>query len=161
MQPISLWEQTVGSGFNFQPMTPPNGSVLPSVQQGEVLGAWDWRTYRIYMVGCIVAKNLRIRYRCGQPPLNIPAADFATTAINIIDCQDALANYIAAMFGRARGANPQVVEFVEQEGDRCMGDMAEEWVRQSQSNPNRRIAYGGGGSGNDGNGSLGQSGVSS
>ena len=158
MQPLFLWEQTVGSGFPFQPMTAPNGSVLPSVLQGPYLGYWEWRTYRIYMVGSTQTKNLRLRYQSGQPPLDIPAADFATTAINILDCQDALANYMAAMFGRARGANPQVVQVIEQAGDDAMNDMAEEYVRQSQSIRNARLPYGDGGNDDEGNGTLGQSG---
>src|SRR5207253_1601752 len=88
MQPKFLWEQTVGSGFPFQPMTTPNGQTLPSVSQGPYLGFWEWRNYKIYMVGATQIKNLRLRYRSGQPPLDIPAADFATTSINIADCQD-------------------------------------------------------------------------
>ncbi len=158
MQPLFLWEQTVGSGFPFQPMSTPNGSVLPSVLQGPYLGYWEWRTYRIYMVGATQIKNLRLRYQSGQPPLDIPAADFATTAINILDCQDALANYMAAMFGRARGANPQAVDVIEKAGDDAMNDMAEEYVRQSQGTNNRRLAYGDGGNDENGNGTLGQSG---
>lgn len=158
MQPLYLWEQTVGSGFPFQPMTPPNGSVLPSVLQGPYLGFWEWRNYKIFMIGSTMIKNLRLRYQSGQPPLDIPPQDFATTAINILDSQDAIANYMAAMFGRARGANPKVVDDVEAEGDRCVSDMAEEYVRQSQSIQNRRIPYGDGGSNEGGNGTLGQSG---
>jgi hypothetical protein len=161
MQPLFLWEQTVGTGFDYQPMSPPNGSVLPSVLQGPNLCSWEWRTYRIYMVGATMLKNLRLRYQSGQPPLDIPPADFATTAINILDCQEALANMMAAMYGRARGANPQTIATIEQAAQDAVSDMAEEYVRQAQGNPNRRIPYGNGGSGsdNDGNGSLGQSGV--
>jgi len=161
MQPLFLWEQTVGTGFDYQPMDVPNGSVLPSVQQGPNLCAWDWRNYRIYMVGATMLKNLRLRYQSGQPPLDIPPADFATTSINILDCQEALANMMAAMYGRARGANPQTIASIDQAVEQAIDDMASEYVRQSQGNPNRRIPYGNGGSNNDGNGSLGQSGVGS
>jgi hypothetical protein len=157
LQPYVLWEQTVGAGFPFQPMTqPPEG--LPSVLQGAYLGMWEWRNYKICMVGATVAKNLRLRYQFSLSPLAVPAADFETTAVNVLDCQDALANYIAAMYGRARGANPKVVDDVEKEGDSCVDDMAAEYVRRSQTVQYRRIPYGEGGSNDGGNGTLGQSG---
>src|SRR5258707_14863354 len=157
LQPYVLEEQTVGSGFPFQPMTQPQEG-LPSVIQGNYLGMWEWRTYKIFMVGSNQAKNLRLRYQYSLTPLNVPAADFATTAVNVLDCQDALANYIAAMYGRARGANPQVVKDVEAEGDSCVDDMAAEYVRRSQTVQYRRPAYGEGGSNDGSNGAVGQSG---
>jgi hypothetical protein len=159
LQPYVLEEQSVGTGFPFQPMTQPQEG-LPSVLQGAYLGYWEWRNYKIYMVGSTLVKNLRLRYQYSFAPLNVPAADFASTSVQVLDCQDCLANYIAAMYGRARGANPKVVQDVEAEGDSCLSDMAEEYVRRSQTVQYRRLPYGAGGS-NDpdgGNGTIGQSG---
>jgi len=160
LQPYVVEEQTVGSALPFMPMAqPPEG--LPSVMQGSLLGMWEWRNYKIYMVGSILAKNIRLRYQFANVPLNVPAADFDTTSIPIIDCQDALANYIAAMFGRARGANPQAVEAIEAAGDDAMNDMVFEWIRRAQTVTYRRPAYGGGGSNDTGDGMLGSTDVSS
>ena len=158
LQPYVLWEQTVGSEFNFNPMDQPQEG-LPSVLQGPNLCMWEWRNYKIYMVGATQNKNLRLRYQFSQVPLNVPAEDFDSTTIPILDCQDSFANYIAAMYGRAGGANPKVVDDVEAAGDAAMNDMAEEYVRRSQTVTYRRIPYGGGGSNDSGNGTLGQSGV--
>ncbi len=158
MQPLFLWEQSVGTGFPFQPMTIPNGSVLPSVIQGAYLGFWEWRTYRIYMVGSTQVKNLRLRYQSGQPPLFVPPEDFATTAVNILDCQEAIACDMAVQFGSSRGANEQALLRMEKRRDEAISDMAEEYVRQSQGTNNRRVAYGEGGSDDGSNGALGQSG---
>jgi hypothetical protein len=157
LQPYVLEEQTVGSGFPFQPMTQPQDG-LPSVLQGSYLGFWEWRNYKICMVGSTLTKNLRLRYQYSLAPLDVPAANFANTAVQVLDCQDALANYIAAMYGRARGAKPEVVAAVEAEGDSCVDDMAAEFVRRSQTVQYRRIPYGEGGSNEGGNGTLGQSG---
>jgi hypothetical protein len=157
LQPYVVEEQTVGTGFPFVPMAQP-AEGLPSVLQGSMLEMWEWRNYKIYMVGSIVTKNLRIRYQYSNVPLNVPAADFDVTSVPIIDCQDALANYIAAMFGRARGANPQAVAALEAAGDDAMNDMAFEYVRRAQTVTYRRPAYGSGGSNDGGNGTLGQTG---
>jgi hypothetical protein len=157
LQPYLVWEQTVGTGFPFQPMAQPQEG-LPSVIQGPYFGMWEWRNYGIYMVGSTQIKNLRLRYQSGQPPINVPAADFATTAINIIDSTDALALDMALQFGGARGANPQILASIAQRRDEAISDMAAEYVRRSQTVSYRRAAYGEGGSNDGGNGALGQSG---
>lgn len=157
VQPYLVWEQTVGSGFPFQPMTQPSEG-LPSVLQGPYLGLWEWRNYGIYMVGSNMVKNLRLRYLSGQPPLNVPAADFPNTVVNIMDSQEALALDMAIQYGTSRGANPQAIANLTKRRDEAIDDMASEYVRRSQTVQYRRYPYGNGGSNEGGNGIIGSSG---
>lgn len=157
LQPYVVQEQVVGSGFAFIPMIQPDEGI-PSMLQGPYFGYWEWRNYAIYMPGSISVENIRLRYQSGQPPLDIPPADFSSTAINIMDCQEALANMMAAMYGRARGANPQVLASIDKAAEDAIDDMAEEYVRRSQTVAYRRPAYGDGGSNDSGNGVLGGTG---
>jgi len=157
LQPYLVQEQTIGSGFPFTPMAQPEEG-LPSAIQGPMLKMWEWRNYKIYMIGSTQAKNLRLRYQSGQPPLDVPAADFDTTAVGIIDCEDAMAFLMVGLYGASRGANPQVLLGLEQKADAAISDMALEYVRRSQTVTYRRTAYGEGGSNDGGNTNLGQAG---
>jgi hypothetical protein len=85
-------------------------------------------------------------------PLDVPPADFAKTAINIIDSQEALAYHMAGMYANARGA--QAVEGLLAQRDDAISDMANEWVRRGQTVRLTRQPYPSGGSGNV-NGVLG------
>jgi hypothetical protein len=157
MQVFVVQEQTAGTGNPFVPMNQPQEGLV-SAWQGPWLGMWEWRQYQINMVGSTQTKNLRIRYQSGQPPLDVPAADFSSTAINILDCEDALAYMIAAQYASARGAAD--VPTLEAKADDIIGDMAAEWVRRQQTVNYSRPSYGGGGSGDaGGSGGLGQTGA--
>jgi hypothetical protein len=159
MQPYRLWEQTAGTNVPFMPMTQPQQG-LPASFQGQWLGFWEWRNYHIYMIGSLQTKNLRIRYQSGQPPLNVPASQFASTNVNILDCDDAIANLMAEMYGRRNGADPESIKGVRADADEAIDEMVQEYVRRSQTVNYRRPPYNGGGSndGNDGDGIVGQSG---
>lgn len=142
LQVTDVWEQTADSDLPFGPMIQPEGG-LPSVFQGSNLGVWEWRQYRIYMVGSILNKNIRLRYLSGQPPFNTPPADFDTTIVNILDCDEAMAYDIAGQYARARGADAKPMFDGR---DEALDDMANEWVRRSQTVNYRRPAYEGAGS---------------
>lgn len=148
MQPYEVSEQIVGSGLEFEPMSQPQGGIA-STNQGPYMGVWEWRDYGIYMPGSTQAKNLRLRYKSTLMPLDVPPTDFPTTAINIIDSADALAYHMAAMYANARGA--AAVEGLIQQRDDAIFDMANEFVRRSQSVQYRRQAYGGDSRGSSGN----------
>jgi hypothetical protein len=154
MQPLLLQEQTVGTNTPFAPMIQPEEGI-PSCFQGAQIRLWEWRNYALYMPGSTNSKNLWLRYTSGQPPLNVPAASFSTTAINILDSTDALARLVAIQYGRARGAAPDVLQGVQLETDGIISDMAEEYVRRAQTVAYRRPAYGQSGRGGGSSG-LGQ-----
>lgn len=154
MQPYEVSEQTVGTNLEFTPMSQPQGGIA-STLQGPYLGVWEWRDYKIAMPGSIQAKNLRLRYKSTQVPLNVPPEDFSSTSINIVDCHEAIAYHMAAMYANARGA--QAVEGLIAQRDEAIFEMANEFVRRSQGVRYRRAPYPSGGP-SDVNGVLGGSG---
>ena len=146
MQPYELWEQNSGSGLPFQPMVQPEGG-LPSIIQGPRLGIWEWRNYRIYMVGSTQTKNLRLKYKAGVPQYNVAPSAFATTHVGIADCKTALANRIEIGYGTPRGADPAALAACEKAAEDAESEMAAEYVRQQQTVVYRRKPYQEGGSG--------------
>jgi hypothetical protein len=153
VQPLEVSEQMVGSNVQFTGMTPMRG--IPSVIQGQWLQYWEWRNYGIYMPGATQAKNLRLRYTAGQPPINAPASSFASTSINILDSGDVLADMIAAQYAFARGGATTELAALKEEIDDTISDMAQEYIRSAQSLVIRRIPYGGPEGGNTTLGSSG------
>jgi hypothetical protein len=151
-------QRQTGSNLNFAEMIPAQGG-LPSGYQNNWLGMWEWRAYQIFMNGSLVQQDISLRYTQGQPPLNAPAADFADTAINIQDSQEALAYWIALQYGHARGASPTAMTYAQQKFDEAIDDMASEFVRQQQNITYRRESYQGGGSNNEQSTSLGSTGT--
>jgi hypothetical protein len=151
MQPYEVWEQdTACPNIPFQLMGQPQGGI-DSMDQGPYMGVWEWRNYAVYMPGSTVTKNLRLRYNSTQVPLNVPATSFDTTAINIIDCEDAIAYEMAAIYAEGRGA--EAVKSLREQRDDAIFEMALEYVRRSQGINYRRKPYGGdsrSGSGNVG-----------
>ena len=145
MQPYTVRARVSGSNLQFTPL-PQAQEGLPSAYQNNWMGMWEWRGYAIYLSGSLQAYDLMIRYQSGQPPLNTPPADFATTQINIIDCQDAIANLMAEMYGRARGANPAAIQGVQAAAEEAIDEMAQEYIRRGQTVTYQRNSYQGGGS---------------
>jgi hypothetical protein len=144
MQVLEVQERGTGTNLPFSPMSQPEGG-LQSRFQYQRNGAWEWRNYKIWLNGATQLTDLRIRYQAGLPPLNVPAADFETTTVNILDCQDVVANSMVYIFGRGRGAAD--LTSVKEDRDEAMDDMANDWVRRSQSIIYRRQPYGGAESG--------------
>lgn len=152
-QLLNVSERGTGTNLPFTPMRGVQDG-LPSRMQLARQSQWEWRKYQLYMVGATQSVDLRLRYQAGLPPLVVPATQFAQTTVNILDCQDVIANHIVFMFAAARGAQDTAV--VTAARDDAMNDMANDWVRRSQSVVYRRQAYQDS-SGNDG-GYLGQTG---
>lgn len=148
-QPYELWEQNPGSGLPFAPMMQPEGG-MPSVIQGPNLIMWEWRNYRIYMVGATQNKTLRLKYKAGIPTLNVPASAFATTKVGIIDCATSLANRIAVQYGASKGASPDAMQLAIAAAEDAEDDMAAAYIRRQQTIVYRRQAYKQGGSENSG-----------
>jgi len=154
IQPLEVAEQTLGTNLPFSVMTEPGS--IHSMNQGNFLSVWEWRNYGIYMPGSLLAKNLRLRYTSGQPPLNIPSSSFASTSVNIVDSQEALAYLIAAQYALARGGASPDVAALKAQADEVIGEMALEFVRRSQGVQYRRPAYQSSGGNNVTLGSTGQ-----
>jgi hypothetical protein len=140
MQVYVVRQRVTGSNLQFKVM-PQSQEGLPSGYQNNWLGMWEWRQYAIWMNGSLQAQDIMIRYQSGQPPINAPAADFASTPIYIIDSQDAIANLMAAKYGRARGGAPEGIKSCEDEAEEAIGEMALEYIRRGQTVTYSREAY--------------------
>jgi hypothetical protein len=153
LQPYFLEEQTVGTNVPFVPMAQPQEGVQSCIQ-GQRLGVWQWKGYRIYMPGSLVAKNIRVTYKCGQPPLDVAPSDFSTAVVNILDSESALAYYVAEQYALARGgADPEKMAAGAED---AINDMVQEWVRRGQSVTYRRQPYHGSNTGGSTTGSVGE-----
>ena len=145
MQVYTVRQRQTGSNLQFTPMRQAQEG-LASAYQNNWLGMWEWRQYAIWLNGSLVPQDLMIRYQSGQPPISVVPAAFASTPIFILDCVDALANLMAGMYGRARGANPVSIKSVEDKADEYIDAMALEYIRRQQTVTYQRQSYQGGGS---------------
>lgn len=160
MQVYVVRQRVTGSNLQFAPMIQAQEG-LPSAYQNQWMGMWEWRNYKIYMNGSLQATDIMIRYQSGQPPINVPVESFDTTPIYLIDCQEAIANHMAAMYGRGRGADKEAIDGVLADAATAIDEMALEYIRRGQTVTYRREDYQGGGSNNIGNTSVGTTGVTS
>ncbi len=159
MQVYVVRQRVTGSNLPFK-VIPQSQEGLPSGYQNNWLGMWEWRQYAIWMNGSLQAQDIMIRYQSGQPPINAPAADFATTPIYIIDSQDAIANLMAANYGRRNGGSAEGIKSCEDEAAEAIDEMALEYIRRGQTVTYSRQDYQGGGSNNELNTGLGSTGNS-
>jgi hypothetical protein len=158
MQVYLVRQRVTGSGLPFV-VVPEAAGGLQSGFQNQWLGQWEWRQYAIWLNGSLQPQDLMIRYLSGQPPINVPAANFASTPIFILDSADALAYLMASDYGSARGANPAVIARVEKKADDFIDEMALEYIRRSQTQNFQRLSYQGGGSNVQGDTGLGSTGT--
>lgn len=136
--PFVLRERATGSDNDFVKMHQPMES-LPSRPQGAVFGEWEWRNDMICMVGATEARDLQMRYEARLPLIGTNA-NFAQTKIQIRDSADALAFYVAALFGGARGSAqaPAVMQMAEARA----GQMVVRYARRDQRIQFRRRSFG-------------------
>jgi len=158
VQPIRLRQRLTGSNLEFVDMGEPQQG-LPSGYQNQWFGGWEWRNYQIWMNGSLQTQDLMLRFTTGQPQMAAPPADFDATPIYIMDSTDALANYVAKLYGGARGANAEQIAEVKADAESAVDEMALEYVRRAQEVQYRRGPYRGGGSNTSGNTSLGSTGT--
>ena len=158
MQVQVVRQRLTGSNLQFTPMAQAQQG-LPSAYQNNWLGLWEWRGYAIWLNGSLQSQDIMIRYLSGQPPINAPAASFATTSINILDCQDAVANLMAGMYGSSRGAGDAQLAKVAADAEQAIDEMAAEYIRRQQNVNYQRVSYQGGGSNTTENTTLGSTGT--
>lgn len=158
MQPYVVRQRVTGSNLQFTPMKQAQEG-LPSGFQNSWLGMWEWRAYALWFNGSLQAQDIMIRYQSGQPPINAPAVSFPTTPIYIIDSQDAIANKMAAIYGRRNGGDADGIKSCEADSETAIDEMAQEYIRRGQTVTYQRESYQGGGSNNELNVSLGSTGT--
>lgn len=137
---IALWERESGVGADFVPMKQvPAG--LPGVLQGTRMGMWEMRQGAIWMPGCTLATDIRIRARIGWPaPVYSSNLDFTTTYVPILDCGNAVAAKMRILYA-ARFA-PEQYPLAIAEEKRLMDKLRLEVVRGMQWTENERMPYG-------------------
>lgn len=165
-----MWERTNGSNNPFTEMVQAEFG-LPSRSQTMYLGDWEWRggssqgndptsgpnfTDGVFMVGCLQATDVRMRMRVSLPAaVSGNGSDFASLQVPVLDCVDAVANYIAGFYTAARGEDdPEVLgrsKLLMDAGDMYTAELANQQIRQKQAVPYRRQAYGSSNWGNTGN----------
>ena len=159
---VKMWERINGTGNPFGEMVQALDG-LPSRNQVQYLGDWEWRggstkgndptgtptTYSdgVYMVGCVQATDVRLRMIVSLPAqVSGDGTDFASLQIPVLDCEDAVANYIAGFYTAARGEDdPDVLgrsKILMDAGDQYTMELANRQIRQKQSVPYQRIPYG-------------------
>ena len=158
LQVYTVRQRQTGSNLQFVPM-PQCQQGLPSAYQNQWMGQWEWRRYAIWMNGSLQTQDLMIRYKQGQPPINVAPELFAETPIYILDSTDALAYLMAESYGRARGADPQEIASCKADAEEAIDEMALEYVRRQQTVNYARPSYEGGGSNADGSTALGSTGT--
>lgn len=154
---LKMWERTNGSGNPFGEMHQAQNG-LPSRAQLPYLGDWEWRGGLVevssvpvfgdgvYMVGCVLATDVRMRRRVSLPAqVSGSGSDFASLQIPVLDCTDAVANYIAGFYTAARGEDdPDVLgrsKIFMDAGDSYTMELANQQIRQKQAVDYQREAY--------------------
>ena len=155
---LKMWERTNGSGNPFTEMTQAQFG-LASRNQVSSLSDWEWRGGSVvvsgnpvfgdgvYMCGCVLATDVRMRLRVSLPSqVSGTGSDFASLQIPVLDCVDAVANYIAAFYTAARGEDdPDVLgrsKIFMDAGDGYTMELANQQIRQKQAVPYQRTPYG-------------------
>ena len=158
IQPQVVRQRTSNANQQFVPMCQAMEG-LCSAYPGQGFGQWEWRNYQIWFNGSTQVNDMNLRFTTGQPPINAPAEDFDITPIYIMDCQDAVAAYVAKLYGNARGANPQQIAAVDQMFNDAIDEMALEYIRQQQTANYHRQPYGGSNSSSSNESGVGSPGI--
>ena len=137
---LKLWERWSGSENVFVPMTPVAGG-LGGVYQVQRMGTWEMRQNAIWMPGCLVAVDLRIRCTITFPDfLNPTAIDFTTAYVPVLDCQNAIVAKMVVLY--AKRFAPEQYQMAVTEDARMIDKLKLEVVRQQQMTDYQRTAYG-------------------
>lgn len=141
---LRMWERQTGTNTNFIPMYPAKFG-LPSRNQSAILGDWEYRQDGIYMVGSTQTTDIRYRAII-QLPAQVSGAgtDFASISVPILDCTDALAYKIAAIYraARAQGGDLEMASDYRQKAKQQVDELILRQVRSQQGTNYQRVPYG-------------------
>jgi hypothetical protein len=97
LYPLEMWERQSGSIYPFGKMRQSEGALAPQ-NQVQALGEWEWRTDGIWMHGATGYMDIRLRYVLTFADLAFSSINWETTYVPILDCQEAVADKIAALY---------------------------------------------------------------
>jgi hypothetical protein len=137
---LAMWERQTGSNNDFYPMAPaPFG--LPSILQGNTMGFWEMRQGQIWMTGCLLETDLRIRARITYPTAPYSSTlNFATAYVPILDSRNAIAAKMRIQY--ATRFAPEQYQLAIAEEMRMMDKLKLEVIRAMQANENQRAEFG-------------------
>jgi hypothetical protein len=104
IMPLFMWERTHNTNNEFEPMYEAQFGI-PTAQQTTALAFWEWREEKIWCMGCLIPKDVRIRYIAALPLVDDTVTDLAQLSVPIQDCERALAMKLARDYGFPRGAD--------------------------------------------------------
>jgi hypothetical protein len=137
-----MWERWSGNQISFSPMTPaPFG--LPPLYQTQCMGQWEVRQNAIWMPGCLVSTDLRLRCRITYPdfqefnPANI---NFDTAYVPILGCTNAVAAKMLVLY--AGRFAPELKPQTEADDEKYIFKLKLEVVRNMQNTEYQRQQYG-------------------
>jgi hypothetical protein len=141
---VRMWERQTGSNNDFVPMYPAKFG-LPSRNQTMVLGDWEYRQDGIYMLGSL--NTMDVRYRAIiQLPAQVSGdgTDFASISVPILDCTDAIAYDLAAVYrgARAQGGDLELAKDYANTAQVQTRALALRQIRSQQAIDYRSPAYG-------------------
>ena len=144
LSPLKMGERITGTNAPFTPMH----CGIDGIQTGWVRGIynrrWEWRENRLYLLGAIGQTDLQIRHLKGIPPIAaIGNTPWYYLPLPVVGCETAVACYIAARVGSARG--PEFVADMKAEAQQQADYVFNDQARADQRVNVRRIPHGRGG----------------
>lgn len=138
---LAVWERESNVGESFSPMR--NAAFgLPGCMQGQRMGQWEMREGIMWMPGCLMQTDLRIRCRIEYPSFLNPATiNFASAYVPILGCANAVASKM--MINYAMRFSPDLYGMAVSEEARQMDKLKLEVVRAMQLQENQRSEFGG------------------
>lgn len=147
--PTELWQRANGTGLTYT-LVNQSETGLAKRFQNQQLGEWEWRGDSIYWNGSLVAMDIWIRYISSVTyyPGTTPVSSFPTTTLPFRDSVTALAYLMAEEFSGTRSMPGATVDLAKKADD-AINEIANRYVRRSQSVVYEREAFGdeGGGGG--------------
>lgn len=134
MMPLRMWERQSNTTNPFGVMSEAKDG-LPSTNQNQQFGQWEWRQGRINFTGALIPRDIRLKYLAFLPaffPVNpVPNGYFTNTQIPIFDCEECVA--LITMRNLSLGLNPNVSPTLKALADEAIYDLRNEEVRRMQA----------------------------
>lgn len=136
-----MWERLSGTNAGFAPMTPaPFG--LPGMVQTDSMRQWETRQNAIWMPGCMLSVDLRLRCLITFPDfLNAETIDFTTTYVPILDCANTVVAKMIVLYSKRFA--PEQYQMAIAEDERMTSKLRLEVVRNMQNTEYQRQEWGG------------------
>src|SRR5690242_12090230 len=100
--------------------------------QVQILADWEWRADNIYMVGCTMQRDVRLRYLQHMPEFFDCSMDYSTTQVPIFDSEEAIAYGVVKALMPTFGASNESVLQISAHYDDAIHDLKNEYVKRRQ-----------------------------